>query len=103
MNIGKKLKELRLSRNDSINELAKKAGVAQSYISNIEMGNTNPTIEKISKILSVYNISLPDFFKEEDEEEILNGDLNILLQKAKDLSNDEINAIVELINAFKKK
>lgn len=55
--IGKNLKKIRLVRGLSLSELAEKASISKSYLSNIERNlNENPSIqvlEKISKALQV--------------------------------------------------
>lgn len=55
-NIGKKVKEERLKRRLKQYELAKKAGISNTYLSDVEVGRTNPsikTLDKLSKILEV--------------------------------------------------
>ncbi|MDO6353974.1 helix-turn-helix domain-containing protein [Caloramator sp. CAR-1] len=94
MNIGEKLRNLRLKYNYSTLKLARAAGVAQSYISDIEAGKSNPTIDKLSKILSVYGISLSEFFAEDEPQ--LSPELKQLLDTAKNLTPEQLS----MLNAF---
>jgi transcriptional regulator with XRE-family HTH domain len=46
----------------TVNGLANKAGVSQSYLRDIELGNKQPTIEYLEYICEALKISLVDFF-----------------------------------------
>jgi XRE family transcriptional regulator of biofilm formation len=49
--IGKRIKELRQSKGYSITELAKKAAISKSYLSQIERGlQTNPSLQFLNKL-----------------------------------------------------
>ena len=50
MNIGEKITYYRKKKNYSVNKLANLAGISQSYLRDIELGNKNPTIEFLSYI-----------------------------------------------------
>lgn len=60
--IGARLKAVRLSRGLSQRRLAKRAGVANATISQIESGSLNPTIGALKKILGAIPLSLGEFF-----------------------------------------
>lgn len=56
MNVGKKIKEERLKLGLTQKEVAERCGSSTSYICDIEVGRTNPslkTLEKISKALEI--------------------------------------------------
>lgn len=57
-----RLKKIRDLFGFSQRELAKRAGVTNSSISMIEQGQVSPSIQSLTRILSVFPISLPDFF-----------------------------------------
>ena len=65
MNIGEKITYYRKKKNYSVNKLANLAGISQSYLRDIELGNKNPTIEFLSYICEALNISLKDFFDDD--------------------------------------
>ena len=54
---GVKLTEMREKAGMSQNALAKKLGVAESTISNYETGRSNPSEEKVDKILKKYMLN----------------------------------------------
>ena len=64
MNIGEKITYYRKKKNYSVNKLANLAGISQSYLRDIELGNKNPTIEFLSYICEALNISLKDALAE---------------------------------------
>ena len=48
MNVGERIKELREKRGLTVNKLANLAGISQSYLRDVELGNKNPTVETLS-------------------------------------------------------
>lgn len=56
MNIGRSIKEFRLKKNISQGEFARKCGISQTSISQIENGITKPSSGNIKKICKVLNI-----------------------------------------------
>lgn len=55
-NIGKKIKSERLKKGLKQCELAEKAGISNTYLSDVEVGRTTPsikTLDKLSKVLEV--------------------------------------------------
>ena len=65
MNVGARIKQLRIAKNYSVNKLANLAGISQSYLRDVELGNKNPTIETLSFLCDALDISLHDFFADE--------------------------------------
>ena len=64
--IRKRITTLRQNAGYTINGLAYKSGVSQSYIRDIELGNkTNISVEKLFMLCLELNISLSDFFNED--------------------------------------
>ena len=59
-NIAYNLKRIRKSRNMSLDMLAEKTGVSKSMLGQIERGESNPTVETVSKIMEGIKISFED-------------------------------------------
>lgn len=59
---GKRIKELRLSKSLSQENLAHKANIDRTYITDVENGKRNISINNIGKIVSALEISISDFF-----------------------------------------
>ncbi len=70
MDVGKRIIELREKKNITTNKLANMAGIAQSYLRDVELGKTNPTIEKLEYICEALNISLIEFFDSNNSSDI---------------------------------
>ncbi len=67
MKIGKKLRELRLQKKLSLEQLAQKVGLTRSFISQIEKDKTSPSIASLLKILGALSITMADFFQSIEE------------------------------------
>ena len=61
--LGENLRKLRLKKNFSQGDLAKKLGVDRAYISNIENGRMNPTLSTLEKISKALGISSSELLK----------------------------------------
>lgn len=61
-NVATRLKLIRETFGISQRELAKRAGVTNSSISMIELGQVSPSIQSLERILAVIPIGLSDFF-----------------------------------------
>jgi transcriptional regulator with XRE-family HTH domain len=59
---GKRLRELRLARNLSQEELAFKVGVHRTYLGGIERGERNPSLRNLAAIADGLGISLSELF-----------------------------------------
>lgn len=57
-----KLKMLRITKGLSQSELAKKAKVDRSYISQIETGKVSPSLAVLERIAKALGCNLKDFF-----------------------------------------
>lgn len=57
------LRELRVNRQYTQNELSKKLNLSRTAISNYEKGTIQPSIETIIKISEIFNVSLDDLLK----------------------------------------
>lgn len=64
--IGQQIKKFRLNNGLRISDLARRADVSKSLISQIERGNANPSIETIRAIASALEVPLFALFLEED-------------------------------------
>ncbi len=67
MNIGKKIRLLRIENELSQKELANLLNVNYYIVSNLELNKTEPDIELIRKLCVIFNISADDFLEIETE------------------------------------
>ena len=71
MDIGTKIKELRLKNNLTQEELADRCELTKGYISQLENDLTNPSIGTLETILVVLGSSLGGFFNDTESEQIV--------------------------------
>ena len=66
MQIGAKLRELRLAKNLSQGDIEKRTGLFRCYTSRVENGYTVPTVETLEKYAHALEIPLYRLFTDED-------------------------------------
>lgn len=68
--IGKNIYEYRMRRGLTLSELAERANISKSYLSNIERNiNQNPSIQVIKKIAFVLNVDLKNLLNSDTYQE----------------------------------
>ena len=71
MDTGKRIKTLRIKSGYTQNSLADKAGVAQTHLRRVELGQADITVGHLQLVCDALEISLKDFFNiNEDIEEL---------------------------------
>lgn len=65
MDISARIKFFREQKGYTVNRLANIAGISQSYLRSVELGQKNPTVEILSEICWALDISLKDFFDDD--------------------------------------
>lgn len=71
MQIGKKLKMLRIKHNLTMQELADRTDLSKGFISQLENNQSSPSIDTLISILDVYEITLSSFFSENNSEKFV--------------------------------
>ena len=66
-NLGKRIKNIRLNKGLTQEQLATRSGLAKSYISLLESGKKIPAIFTLSKIADAFGISIGNFFEITDD------------------------------------
>jgi transcriptional regulator with XRE-family HTH domain len=77
MELGEKLKAIRVEKNMTLEEVAKKSSLTKSFISQIELNKTSPSITSLMKVTSALEIRLTDLFREDSPVE------DVLVKKEK--------------------
>lgn len=73
--VGYRIKELRINKmNLTQDEFSQKLGWDRTYLSRVESGKQNLTIESLEKVCDVLDITLKDFFAYMDDDHIEGGD-----------------------------
>jgi XRE family transcriptional regulator, master regulator for biofilm formation len=96
--IGAKIRSLRVEKGLTLTELAEKAGIAKSYLSNIERNlQNNPTFEYINKIARALDVEQERLLFEADSAE--NSELqNDLMNFKKALAQMDDYQLEELMD-----
>jgi len=98
MTVAQRIIELREKRGLTTNRLANLAGVSQSHLREIEMGERNPTVETLSYFCEALGVSLEEFFRESG------GEINpFLITAAKRLSYDQQTKLADFLNSMEMK
>ena len=71
MDIGKKLKELRLKNDLTLGDLASRSELTKGFLSQVERNLTAPSIATREDILEALGTNLSEFFREEEEKQIV--------------------------------
>ena len=71
MDIGKKIKELRLQNDLTLEDLASRSELTKGFLSQLERNLTSPSISTLEDILEALGTNLSDFFREDKEEQIV--------------------------------
>ena len=71
MDIGKKIKELRLQNDLTLEDLASRSELTKGFLSQLERNLTSPSISPLEDILEALGTNLSEFFHEEEEEQIV--------------------------------
>lgn len=78
MELGTKIKRLRLQNNLTQEELADRCELTKGYISQLENELTSPSITTLEDILNALGTTFADFFKDEKEEKVVFTDAEFI-------------------------
>ncbi|MDR1138491.1 MAG: XRE family transcriptional regulator [Clostridiales bacterium] len=87
MDIGSKIREMRLHKNLTQEELADRCELTKGYISQLENDISSPSIATLKDILLVLGSNLSDFFDElQDEDKVVFGADDYILKQSDNVS-----------------
>ena len=87
MDIGSRLKELRILKGLTQEELADRAELSKGFISQVERNLTSPSIATLMDILQCLGLTIGEFFNEEPEEQIVFGHQDYFEKVDNELNN----------------
>ena len=88
MDIGSRLKELRILKGLTQEELADRAELSKGFISQVERNLTSPSIATLMDILQCLGTSVSEFFSETPEEQIVFGRQDFFVKYDAELKNE---------------
>lgn len=94
--VGERITYFREKKKVSTNKLANLAGVSQSYLRDVELGNKNPTVEFLYLLCNVLDITLADFFNSQDTENLN----NTILEKIQMLNESQRTTLLAFLDTI---
>lgn len=88
MNIGEKIKNLRLKHGMTQEELADRCELSKGFISLVEHNQTSPSIATLGDILDALGTDFAKFFKEDAPERVVFGKKDFSIKKDEELKNE---------------
>ncbi len=71
MDIGHKIKQLRIQKGLTLEELASRSELTKGFLSQMERNLTSPSIATLNDIVEALGSTLSEFFKEEKQEKVV--------------------------------
>lgn len=71
MNIGPHLKNIRLAKNYTLNDVAVKTRMSASLLSQIENGKSSPSLQSLEELLRFYAVNFSDFFRQVEQKRFI--------------------------------
>lgn len=96
MELGEKLKYFREAKNLSIYKLSQETNISQGYISDLENGRNQPTIDTLRRLLIPLGITLSEFFNENKETAVLSESEKELVEIYRTMPNDRAEIYIQL-------
>ena len=115
MKFHERLRELRKFNNMTQEELSLKMGISAAAVGLYEQGRRNPDNETLIKLASIFDVSIDYLLGFEDvaktlsyggsDEKIIKADdfTYAMFEEAKDLTNEQKEALLAMARAFKNK
>lgn len=101
MNVGNRIKELRIKQNLSNSKLASLAGLSQPVMNKLENGSRNPDIPTIEKICSALGITLKEFFDDGTEPTPIPEIFKVFIEENKDLTPEQLELLSKFLKTLK--
>ena len=93
MNVGKRLQLLREKCGYTQNGLAERAGVSQTHLRRVELGQADITVGHLQLLCDAMSISLKDFFEENSEADEISSVFSKLSPKQQKLLLDFLEGL----------
>jgi len=103
MSLAAKLKELRLKKNKSLQQVADAVGASKNHIWDLEQGKSkNPSIDLLAKLARCFEVSISDLVGETPVEEA-DPQVFAMYRELKDLTPSDRKAIQAMMDHLKSK
>lgn len=93
MNVGERIKELRERSGFTQNRLAEWAGVSQTHLRRVELGQQDITVGQLRLVCDGLGVTLAEFFNASEDKETLTDVIAKLTPKQKQLLTEFLKSI----------
>ena len=100
MDISKRLKDIRQSKDISVYKLSQLSGVSETHIRDLERGDRNPSFDTLSKLAKPMGLSLPELVNETDDVVFLNKEEKELIECYRMLSKDKAETLLAFLKTL---
>ena len=104
LKLGSKIRELRLNKNYTLQDVAAKTGLSKPFLSQIENDHVVPPVATLLKLARAFNVSLAHFFQDEvgsDKIAITRHNERIRVEKRPHHRKGEVNYVYEALETNK--
>ena len=104
LKLGSKIRELRLKKNYTLQDVAAQTGLSKPFLSQIENDHVVPPVATLLKLARAFNVSLAHFFQDEvgsDKIAITRHDERIRVEKRPHHRKGEVNYVYEALETKK--
>lgn len=98
--IGKRIQKIRKIKELSQEEIAEKVGISPNYISSIERGKANPTLDLLIAIAGVMKVTIVEFFEVEDEIKDKKELQSLLSSLIKQSNEETLKSTIKILRAL---
>lgn len=104
MSIGSKLRQLRLKRGESLQDVADSVGASKAHIWEIEAGKSkNPSLDLLKRLAEHFDITVSQLSGESPDKEADDPELLVMYRSMKNLSEPDRKTLQLIIDSMKKK
>lgn len=100
MDISKRLKEIRKTKDISVYRLSQLSGVSETHIRDLERGDRNPSIDTLSKLTTPLGLSLSELLNDTDDISYLNEKEKTLVECFRHLSDDKADTLLAFLKTL---
>jgi transcriptional regulator with XRE-family HTH domain len=104
LKLGSQIRELRLKKNYTLQDVAAKTGLSKPFLSQIENDHVGPPVATLLKLARAFNVSLAHFFQEEvgsDKIAITRHNERLRVEKRPHHRKGEVNYVYEALETKK--
>ena len=104
LKLGSKIRELRLKKNYTLQDVAAKTGLSKPFLSQIENDHVVPPVATLLKVARAFNVGLAHFFQDEvgsDKIAITRHNERIRVEKRPHHRKGEVNYVYETLETKK--